>query len=82
MNENQIGTIIIEAAIEAHRNLGPGLLESVYETVLANIVNVINKHTCKCHCEGDSPKQSPGFGLLRFARNDNFLLAFTIDAGG
>lgn len=35
MNENQIGTILINAAIEVHRQLGPGLLESVYETILA-----------------------------------------------
>jgi GxxExxY protein len=31
MTENEIGTIILEAAIEVHRTLGPGLLESVYE---------------------------------------------------
>lgn len=36
MNENQIGTIIIETAFESHRNLGSGLLEGVYETVLSN----------------------------------------------
>ena len=36
MNENEIGTVVIETAIEIHRNLGPGLLESVYEAVLAN----------------------------------------------
>jgi GxxExxY protein len=35
MIENEIGTICIEAAIAAHRELGPGLLESVYEAVLA-----------------------------------------------
>ena len=35
MNENQVGTILINAAIEVHRQLGPGLLESVYETILA-----------------------------------------------
>ena len=35
MNENEIGTIILAAAIEIHRELGPGLLESVYEVVLA-----------------------------------------------
>jgi len=35
MTENEIGTRIIEAAIEVHRALGPGLLESVYEQVLA-----------------------------------------------
>ena len=35
MNENEIGTLILAAAIEVHRELGPGLLESVYEIVLA-----------------------------------------------
>ena len=35
MNENEIGTIIIETAINIHKGLGPGLLESVYETVLS-----------------------------------------------
>lgn len=35
MTENEIGTIIVDTAIEVHRQLGPGLLESVYEVVLA-----------------------------------------------
>ena len=35
MTENEIGTIIVNAAIAVHRQLGPGLLESVYEIVLA-----------------------------------------------
>jgi len=34
MTENEIGTKIIETAINIHRKLGPGLLESVYEVVL------------------------------------------------
>jgi len=35
MNENEVSKIIIDAAIEAHRNLGgPGLLESIYEEPL------------------------------------------------
>ncbi|TVR17659.1 MAG: GxxExxY protein [Balneolaceae bacterium] len=34
MTENEISYIIRGAAITVHRNLGPGLLESVYETVL------------------------------------------------
>jgi len=25
MNENQIGTIIVDCAVELHRNLGPGV---------------------------------------------------------
>ena len=36
MTENEIGTIIVETAIEIHKELGPGLLESVYETVLVH----------------------------------------------
>ena len=36
MTENQIGTIVVDAAIMLHRDLGPGLLESVYELTLAH----------------------------------------------
>jgi GxxExxY protein len=35
MSENAIGTQVLEAAIRVHRELGPGLLETVYEVVLA-----------------------------------------------
>lgn len=34
MKENEIATIILDKAIEIHKNLGPGLLESVYEKAL------------------------------------------------
>ena len=36
MTENQIGTIVVDAAIMLHRALGPGLLETVYELTLAH----------------------------------------------
>ena len=36
MNENEIGGIIVDCAVKIHRELGPGLLESVYEIVLAH----------------------------------------------
>jgi GxxExxY protein len=35
MKENEIGTRVLEAAIDVHRELGPGLLETVYEVILA-----------------------------------------------
>lgn len=35
MKENEIGTIIVDTALQLHRSLGPGLLETVYEVVLA-----------------------------------------------
>jgi GxxExxY protein len=36
MTENEIAKIVVDAAIKVHRALGPGLLESVYEIVLAH----------------------------------------------
>ena len=35
MTENEIAREIVNAAFKVHTTLGPGLLESVYETVLA-----------------------------------------------
>lgn len=39
MNENELSNKIIGAAIELHRVLGPGLLESAYENALAYELN-------------------------------------------
>jgi GxxExxY protein len=38
MDENQTGTVIIETALMIHRELGSGLLESVYEAILARLL--------------------------------------------
>ena len=35
MHENEIGTILLDAAFTVHRELGPGLLESTYEACLS-----------------------------------------------
>ena len=32
MTENEISKIVVDAAVKLHQELGPGLLESVYET--------------------------------------------------
>lgn len=34
MDENEIGRIVVDTAIAMHRELGPGLLETVYEVIL------------------------------------------------
>ncbi|MBU4185101.1 MAG: GxxExxY protein [Proteobacteria bacterium] len=36
MTENEIAKEIVDAAYHVHRKLGPGLLESVYEVILAH----------------------------------------------
>ncbi len=35
MQENQISQVVLDSAIQIHKALGPGLLESVYEATLA-----------------------------------------------
>ena len=34
MSENEIATVVVDAAFKIHTTLGPGLLESVYEAAL------------------------------------------------
>jgi len=36
MNENELSKIILDAAFKIHTRLGPGLLETVYEVILAH----------------------------------------------
>jgi len=35
MTENDIATVVVDAALKIHRTLGPGLLESVYQKTLS-----------------------------------------------
>ena len=42
MSENEIAKIIVHAAFKIHATLGPGLFESVYETVLE--YELVNEH--------------------------------------
>lgn len=59
MKENEISGVIIGAAIEVHKNLGPGLLESVYEHCLAHElaklgVNFLRQHPIPVIYKGES----------------------------
>ena len=38
MNENEIGSLIVDTAVYLHKKLGPGLLESVYEAILMKLL--------------------------------------------
>lgn len=36
MTENEIGKIVVDCAVRLHKQLGPGLLETVYEILLSH----------------------------------------------
>ena len=38
MNEDEIGFLIVDTAVNIHKELGPGLLESVYEVILSKLL--------------------------------------------
>ncbi len=42
MHEDEIGKIIVNAALQVHKALGPGLLESTYESCLRHELNLNN----------------------------------------
>ena len=44
MTENEIGTIIVDTAFHLHKNMGPGLLESVYEVILMKLLSEKGLH--------------------------------------
>jgi GxxExxY protein len=44
MNIEELSAIVVDAAFRLHRDLGPGLLESVYESVLAKLLEERGLH--------------------------------------
>jgi len=44
MTENEIGTIIVDTAFHLHKDMGPGLLESVYEVILMKLLSEKGLH--------------------------------------
>ena len=39
MIENEIGSLVVDAAVNLHKRLGPGLLENVYEIILMKLLS-------------------------------------------
>ncbi len=52
MTENEIGRIVVDAAIKVHKALGPGLLESAYQACLAY---ELRKRGLEVRCEVGLP---------------------------
>ena len=44
MNEETIGSLIVDTAVKVHKDLGPGLLEHVYEIILAKLLTQKGLH--------------------------------------
>jgi GxxExxY protein len=44
MTENEIAKIVVDVAYKIHKNLGPGLLESVYEIILVHELKKLGLH--------------------------------------
>ncbi len=49
MHENEIARLVVDAAFKIHTTLGPGLLESVYEAVLAHELQKRGLHVLRQH---------------------------------
>ena len=47
MTENEIATQVVDAAYKIHTTLGPGLLESVYESVMAEELSRRSLHVVR-----------------------------------
>jgi GxxExxY protein len=47
VTENEIGEIVVDCAIKLHIDLGPGLLESVYEVLLAHLLQKAGLHVVR-----------------------------------
>ena len=67
MTENEIGTIVVDAAIAVHRGLGPGLLETVYEVVLAH---ELTKRGLRVECQMPIPIEYDGLDFEEGFRAD------------
>jgi GxxExxY protein len=47
MNENELSKVVLDVAFNVHKELGPGLFESVYEAIMA--YELINEYKLTVH---------------------------------
>jgi GxxExxY protein len=67
MNENEIGEIVVDSAIFVHKELGPGLLESVYEVILTH---ELKKRGLTVECQVSVPIEYNGIRFEEGFRAD------------
>jgi len=58
--ENEIGTMVIGAAIEIHKGLGPGLPKEVYKTILSH---ELDRQQLNCECDVAVPIKYKNFAF-------------------
>ena len=69
---NDITEIIIDSAFQIHKNLGPGLLESVYEAILSRKLTergLINHRQVPVSFEYEGEKYTEGFRIDLFVQD-------------
>ena len=66
-DENELSNLVIGAAIAVHRELGPGLLESVYEECL---LFELQQEGCRCERQPRIPVVYKGHQLSLSSRPD------------
>src|SRR5687768_4201603 len=83
MEINSITSIIIEEAIKIHRDLGPGLLESLYEEILTYRLtkrNLIVKRQMGIPVTYENVKLDMGFRADLLVENDVLVEIKSIEA--
>lgn len=73
MTENEIGKVVVDAAIVVHKALGPGVYENVYEVVLSHELkkhdlNVERQVLISIEYDGTKFDEGSGQTLLSKAR--------------
>jgi GxxExxY protein len=62
MDENSVAASVVNCALEIHKELGPRLLESVYEVLLAE---ALRERGFSVERQKPIPICFPGFGLVK-----------------